>query len=144
MSEGRIRGSEVEIRVTRGGRIVGSVSAVRNFNFNVKVEGLTDEYLGEKTERKDSVYKGCGGDFEFVPETGDAFDLIDYMVLRAKRDPSVQDDQINIAVRLAFPAGTKRVVISDAVLSAPGISASGRSAYVNSKVTFDAPDYKPL
>lgn len=144
MTEGRIRGSEVEVRITRANRVVASVSAIRNFNFSVKVEPLADEYLGEKTERQDSVYKGVSGDFEFVPEGGDSFDLIDYMVLRAKRDPSVAEDSINIAVRLAFADGTKRVIIADATLSAPSLGVSGRSAYVTQKVSFAAADYKPI
>lgn len=144
MTEGRIRGSEVEIRITRAGRIVSSISAIRSFELSLKVEPQEDEYLGEKTTRYDATYKGVGGSFEFVPENGDTFDFFEYVRKRAQRDPTVAEDAVNMTVRLSFPEGAQRVVIPDAVFSGPSLSVGGRSSYVSKKISFSAAGYQPI
>ena len=61
----RLRGQDVSIRILEDARPVTSIDSVASFNDNTKFEIKSDGFLGEVTERKDTILHGYGGDFEF-------------------------------------------------------------------------------
>ena len=65
MSDARLKGQEVEIRLTQAGSAVSSIDAIGNFNDSVMLETKQDGFIGETTDRFDDVLHGFSFDLEF-------------------------------------------------------------------------------
>lgn len=133
----RIKGQEVEVVLIADGSPQRNFTAVRSFEFEYQQEIQSEQYLGETTNRKDTIFQGVRGRIEFHIESSDAFDIIKKIIDKA-RDRSV-GTQINIKATLCFPNGDRsRVIISDAEFGAIPITFSDRSSYGNLTFEYEA------
>lgn len=64
MSGSRLKGQEVELRITVAGVPVTTISAVSSTNDSTMLETLQQGFLGEVVDRFDDILKGWSIDFE--------------------------------------------------------------------------------
>lgn len=138
----RLRGQEVALRITRGGVLEATITAIKSFSLEVSTRILTDQFLGETTVRKDDIYDGVRGSLVLQPESQDALILQEAIRDRAQRRVAQGAAQINIAARLEFPNGERPlVIVNDAKFGPMPLGVGARDAYVDLSLNFEADDY---
>ena len=139
----RIKGQEVEIVVLDNGEPVQNLTTARSLEVAWKTEQLQEGYLGETTDRYDTIYKGIRGRVEFHFSGPQIFDLIKSIVDKARRRTPGQ--KINIKATLNFPDGSRaRIVIPDAEFGEMPVSFGDRTSYGTFSLDFGASDARSL
>lgn len=140
MSAGdRIKGQEVSVSITQGGDLVAEITEIKDAEFTYQFEIKTQGYLGEKTNRKDTVYNGVAGKLTFHVHDGSVFDVIQGIKDKAQRRSP--DLSFNVSGIFQFPSGEVRTIeIPDVAFGAVPISANDRGDYVSSTFEFEADD----
>jgi hypothetical protein len=143
MSEARIKGQEVEVRIVRGGEELTTITDVRSFEMAAQLELLSEGYLGETTDRKDEIYRGYRGSMELHFENADILTLMRSVIDRARRkEPGLQ---INIRATLNFPGGgTSAILLRDCFFGEIPISFGSRGDYGSVSLSFEGSDYSLL
>jgi hypothetical protein len=136
MAGERIKGQEVEVMLVIGGRPYNNITAVRSMEVNFDGEIKQEGYLGESTDRFDSVFKGFKGSIELHIESRDALDMA--MALTNVSRRRLANVQVNIRATFNFPNGARpaRLVLVNAVFGAFPFSIGGRSEYGSLKLDF--------
>lgn len=135
----RAKGQEVEIVVMIDGKPKENFALARSCEFAYKTEILQEGYLGETTDRYDSVYKGVRGRLEFHIDRPDVFDVIRTIVDKARRRQA--GVRINIKSTINFPSGKRaRVIIRDAEFGELPINFGSRADYGTFNLEFGASD----
>ncbi len=135
----RIRGQEVSILITRGGALEDTLVNISNFNIEWESEISSQGYLGEKTERKDDIFKGVKGDMELNLHSSDFLKFASAVRDRQKR--ITPDLVINITAVLFFANGeTPSILVRNAKFGGMPMNVSARSDYVKFKLDFAADD----
>ena len=67
----RIKGQEVSLLITNAGELEDTLTDIQNFNMEYEFETKSQGYLGEKTNRQDSIFNGIKFDFEIHVHTQD-------------------------------------------------------------------------
>ncbi len=130
----RIKGQEVEVIMVVGGVAQATTTDVRNFDFVFQTEMLKEGYLGEVSDRYDTIYRGIKGKLEFHFENEDIFGIITAIVDKAQR--RLPGTQFNVKATLNYPNGQRlRVLISNVEFGEIPVGFSGREAY--GQVTLD-------
>jgi len=141
----RIRGQEVQVRISQGGALLRSITAIENLTFTLQVDVLKKGYLGETTERRDDIYKGVALEFSFDPESSDGVALLNAIRDRASRRVAQSSVRINVTFVLNFPNGQRvRVTIADMRFQNPSIRVQGRDSYVSQQMSGESEDYKTV
>jgi hypothetical protein len=139
MSEQRIRGQEIQIRVVAAGKLERTFTAFENFTWTCNTEIIRKGYLGETSDRADEIYKGQTVEFSFDPESTDALAFIQLIVDRAARRTALSDSQINVSFVAAFPSGKRpKVTITDVKFRDPGWNMANRDSYIGQKMSGQA------
>lgn len=137
----RLRGQEVSIVVTRGSVLEDTLVNIQNFNFEPESEIQSQGYLGEKTERKDAIYKGCKGDLELHVHSQDFLRFAKAVQDQQKR--ITPDLVINITAVLFFADGTTpSIIVRNVKFGSIPINVANRADYVKIKLDFAADDYE--
>lgn len=145
MSEQRIKGQETEVLLIQGGIPVATITDVRSFEMSVQLEILKEGYLGETTDRRDSVYRGVRGKIELHFENQDILALMRSLVDRARRRVALGDSQVNIKTTLNFPNGDRPLVlITKAEFGEIPMSFGSRADYGTVSLDFEAEDFTVL
>jgi len=138
----RLRGDEVSVLVTTGGVLEDTFDAISNFNLEIMTEVISTAFLGEKTERKDDIFKGVKFDFEMQVAKQNVFTFLDKVKKRAQR--ITPDLQFNITGVFNYANGdTVVATIPDAKFAATPIQTGSRSDYVKLKISGEADDWEP-
>lgn len=138
----RLRGDEVQVLVTTGGALEDTFDAISNFNLELSTELISTAYLGEKSERKDSIFKGVKFDFEMNISKAGVFTFLDRVKKKAQR--VLPDLQINITGVFSFADGeTVAATIPDVSLGPVPINLGSRGDYVKFKFSGEASDWEP-
>ncbi len=141
--EMRIRGEEVQIRLTRNGVLERTLTAIRTMTFTAKFAILDRNYLGESTPRKDDIFQGVGIGLEFDQESPDAWSLIDFVRTRATRRGNVNNLKINMSFTAIFLDGSKpRITTPDLKFNPMSINVGGREEYVGQSIAAECEDFK--
>ena len=101
----RIKGQEVELLLVSNGQPLTTIQTIRSFEFAFKTEILSEGYLGETTERQDSIFKGVRGRMEMHTDNEDILALFFAIVDKARR--RVPGAIINIKATLNYPNGQR-------------------------------------
>lgn len=134
---GRIKGQEVEAIIIVNGAPQRNITTIRNFEFAWQMEISTEGYLGESTDRRDSVFKGVRGSMEMHIENADIFSFMQQVVDRA-RDRSA-GLRVNIKATLRFPNGDRpRILIPDVEFGEIPFNFGSRSDFGTVSLTFEA------
>lgn len=143
MADQRIKGQEVELVVIADGVPVEAVTTIKSFELEDQLETKSEGYLGETTNRADSVYNGIRGSFEVHSATKSIFTFIQTAVDKARR--RVPGARINIKVTLNFPNGERaRVVIPEAEFGAMPMSFPSRGDYGSWRMEFIAAEKRVI
>ena len=135
----RIKGQEVEIVLLVNGEPREALTFAKSLEMRFKTEILQEGYLGETTDRYDSVFKGVAGRLEFNFDSAAVFALISDIVNKARRRDA--GTVINIKTTLNFPSGRRaRVVIREAEFGELPINFGSRSDYGTFQLEFSASD----
>ena len=134
----RIKGQEVTLQlVTDGSTIEDEINEIMDFEATYEMEILSQGYLGEKTERKDAIFKGIAGKFSAHIHTSKAFDYIEK--IRAKVERKTPDTAFNLLGVYAFPNGEVRALtIPDVSFGAIPVATGSRNDYVKIDFSFAA------
>jgi hypothetical protein len=129
----RLIGQNVSIIIIQDSAPIEEVTCVKSFNFTYELELKSEGYLGEYTERKDSVFKGVKMDMELHTNNHRILGVVKTAVDKAKRrTPGVR---INIKASMTWPNGdVARITFPDVEFGAFPFSVGSRTDYVSVKV----------
>ena len=85
MSDQRLKGQEISVRVIQAGNVITQIDAIMSFNDTVALELKEAGYLGETVNRFDEIFNGFGGDFEFHVTRADWELLVSSILDKAQR-----------------------------------------------------------
>jgi hypothetical protein len=140
MSSQRIKGQEATIIIVRGGVVEDSLTDVHNMTFEFESEIKSKGYLGEKTDRKDDVFRGVKGDLEFHTHTQDWLRFVVAYIDRQKRN--TPDLVINITADLLYPnLDNPTIFLPDVKFGPLNVGLPDRVEYVNKKVSYSCDDF---
>ena len=133
----RLRGDEVQLRLTSNGVLVRTLTAIKSVDITLKIERKSEGYIGEGTQRKDMQYMGAAMNIQFHPESQEALVLAFAIRDRASRRVAQGSVKVNMVCVAEFPNGDRpRLSASDLQFGDIPFNVSGREAYVG--MTFDA------
>jgi len=139
----RIKGQEVEILLLLNGEPLATLFDVRSFEVTLQQEILSEGYLGETTNRRDSIFRGVRGRFEAHVESDDFLNFFSQIVDKSRR--RVAGTVVNIKVTLNFPNGDRpRILIPDVEFGDLPLSFGSRSDYGTVSVDFEASEYSVI
>jgi hypothetical protein len=135
MTDQRLKGQEISIRVVNAGTVVNSIDAVSTFNESVALELKEQGYLGETVNRFDEILNGFGGDFEFHVMKADWNDLTESIIARATRE--TPDVVFNVVRTDFYPNGDTAIFTYQDVKWGPiPTSVASRGDYVKARMEF--------
>ena len=138
----RVRGAEVQVRLTRNGVLEKTLTAVKSFTFEAMIEVKQEGYVGESNDRFDDIFKGCQGTIVFHPESQDAWTLIAFVRDRASRRSAQADHHINVKFVANLPDGTRpSITVADIKFENIPLNAPARDQYVEVNLSFKADDF---
>ena len=139
----RIKGQEVDIIMLVDGQPRDNFSLARSFDISFKTDMLQEGYLGETTDRYDTIYKGVAGKISFHLDNTEVFNIIRFIVNKARRrEPGTK---FNIKSTLNFPNGQRaRVIVRDAEFGELPISFGSRSDYGEFNLDYGASEAQIL
>jgi hypothetical protein len=133
----RIKGQEVEVMLVVDSAPQDTITDVRSFELAFQTEILREGYLGETTDRRDSIFKGVRGRMELHIENADIFKLFTSIIDKARR--RTPGTKINVKATLNFPNGERpRVVIPDVEFGELPLNFGSRSDYGAVTLDFEA------
>lgn len=133
----RVKGQEVELFIIKDGRVVTSFSEIRSFEIEWQLELKSEGYLGETTNRKDSVFNGIRGKIEIHSSNKDVFDVVQALVDKARRRTAGTIFKINATLK--YPNGDRpRISIPDVEFGGLPMNISSRTDYVSFSLDFEA------
>lgn len=143
MASQRIKGQEISVVIIQDSVPLDAITDIRSFEFSYELEQKDDGFLGETTNRKDSVFKGISGRMELHTSNKDVFKLIQSAVDKARR--RTPGTHINIKASFNYPNGDRaRVTIPDVEFGAFPINTSSRSDFVTVGVAFSASEARVI
>lgn len=133
----RIKGQEVEVLIVVDGVPQTSLFDIKSFQIAFKQEIKTEGYLGETSDRRDSIFSGVSGSFEAHVETAEFFTFYQAVIDKARR--RTPGTQVNIKATLNFPNGDRpRVLIPDVEFGELPLNFGSRSDYGSVSISFEA------
>ncbi len=134
--DNRIKGQEVTILLSQDGELLDEFTEISNFSIEETIDIMSKGYLGEKTERKDQMYKGIKGSFEMDLATTTYFRFRDSVINKAKR--ITPDVEFKISAVLSFPNGeTPTCTLPNVTFGSLPMDISGRADYIKIKLSFE-------
>lgn len=133
----RIKGQECEIIMIADSKPLDTITTIKNFEFSFLLEILSEGYMGETTERKDSIFKGISGKLDLHIENQSILTFAQLVVDKARRREA--GVQVNIKSTLNFPNGQRpRIVIPSVEFGEMPFGFGGRSEYLNVTLNYAA------
>lgn len=135
MSDQRLKGQEVSVRIIQDSVTIQEIDSVANLNETTALEIKEAGYLGETVNRFDEILNGFGGDMEINVTRANWISLELAVIARARREtPGVV---FNVVVTDLFPNGETLIkVYRDVAWGEMPKSVPGRGDYVKPKLQF--------
>ena len=133
MAAQRILGQNVSIVIIKDSVPLQELNCIKSFSFTFELEMKDEGYLGETTNRKDSVFKGVKFDMELHTNNKRIFEFVkDAIDTARRRTPGIR---INIKASLTYPNGDlARITFPDCEFGDFPFSIGSRTDYVNVKI----------
>jgi hypothetical protein len=129
----RIKGQEVSILITNAGELEDTLTDIQNFNMEMELETKSMGYLGEKTNRQDSIFNGVKFDFEIHVHTEDVWSFLQSIHDKAQR--ITPDVVFNITGVFTYPNGDQpEILLNDVSFGAVPVNIGSRGDYVKFKM----------
>lgn len=133
----RIKGQETEIILIVNSQPQFNITTIKNFDFSWDLETTDEGYMGETTNRKDSIYKGVSGKIGLHIENQDILKFAAAIIDKARR--RTPGTRINIKTALNFPNGQRpKIIIPDAEFGQLPFSFPDRASYLDVTVNYAA------
>lgn len=133
MASQRILGQNASVILVQDGAPLTEVSCIKSFSFTFELEMKDEGYLGETTNRKDSVFKGVKLDLEMHSTSSKTFEVIQAMIDKARR--RTPGTVINIKASLVWPNGdVVRVTFPDVAFGDFPVNVGSRTDYITFKM----------
>lgn len=143
MAEQRIKGQEVELILVEDNVPLTTIADIRSFEMAAQLEILKEGYLGETTDRRDSVYRGYRGKMEVHFENRDVLDFARRLVDKARR--RTPGARVNCKVTLVFPGGDRvRMILKDLSFGEIPMGFGGRAEYGTISLDFEGEDFNQI
>jgi hypothetical protein len=140
MAEQRIKGQEVELLLVENNVPLTTIQDIKSFEMQAQLEILKEGYLGETTDRRDSVYRGYSGKMEVHFEGRSVLEFTRRLVDKARR--RVPGARVNCKVTLVFPAGDRiRMILKDLEFGVVPLGFASRTDYGTVSLDFEGADY---
>jgi hypothetical protein len=132
---GRIKGQEVEIVMLVDGAPRENLKFAQSLDFTFMTERKQEGFIGETTDRFDTVFHGVEGKTQHQFDTPEPFNVVRLIVNKARnREPNTV---FNLRCTLKFPNGQKaRIVFRDVSFGALPFSVGNRTDYVKFSLDF--------
>lgn len=139
----RIKGQEVQAILIVDGQPQATITAIKSFEMAYQLEIKKEGYLGETTDRRDSIFNGISGSMEAHLETKDVFTLFQSIVDKARR--RTPGTTINVKATLNFPNGDRvRVIIPNCEFGELPVNFGSRADYGTTTFTFEATEAQTI
>jgi len=139
----RIKGQEVELMLVEDNVPLTSIQDVRSFEMAAQLEILKEGYLGETTDRRDSIYRGFRGRMEVHFESREVLDFMRRLIDKARR--RTPGTRVNCKVTLAIPGGDRvRVLLKDLAFGEVPLTFGSRADYGTISLDFEGEDYNQI
>jgi len=139
----RIKGQEISLLLIENNAPLTEITDVRSFEMSAQLEILKEGYLGETTDRRDSIYRGFSGKMDVHFETRDIVDFARRVIDKARR--RTPGSRINCKVTLNFPNGNRvRVMLKDLEFGEIPMAFGSRSDYGMVTLSFEGEDYSVI
>lgn len=143
MANPRLKGQEISILLIRDGETLDTLTDIRSFEMSFQLEQKDDGFLGETTNRKDSVFNGVTFQMEMHTSNNAVWKLAKDIIDKARR--RVPGVKINIKGAFNYPDGTRvRLLIPDAEFGEIPISAGGRGEFITVRLSGSASEARPI
>jgi hypothetical protein len=143
MPELRLRGEDMQLRLTRGKAIVRTYTAIESMEWIINTEIIQKGYLGEGADRFDEIYRGTSLNMQLDVESEEAFQIMETIARRAQSRSAADYIQIN-GIFVANLANGKRprVTVIDLKFADPSIGSANREAYVAQRLNGKSSKFK--
>lgn len=132
----RIKGQETSIDIIENNQVLSNLLDIKSLETEDQLEIIREGYLGETTDRRDTVYRGFSGRLEAHIETRAYLDFRQRMVDKARR--RTPGSRVNIRTTLNFPGGQRvRVNLKDVSFGPMPMNIGSRAEYVTISLTFE-------
>ena len=129
----RLKGQEVSILITNAGELEDTLTDIQNFNMELELETKAMGYLGEKTNRQDSLFNGVKFDFEIHVHSEDVWSFLQSLHDKAQR--ITPDVVFNITGVFTYPNGDQpEILLNDVSFGAVPMNVGSRGDYVKFKM----------
>lgn len=144
MAEKRIKGQEVTLNIIEDGQLQGRIAAQKDAEVRFELEVLESDFLGDKTTRFDSVFKGMSIRTAGELANRTAIDLFQRIVLKAQRRVGGALT-VEIVMVLVFPNGDLVLIsIPDIDFTAIPVTVGGRTEFLEFTLEGKASDFQIL
>lgn len=141
MSEFRILGKSVTVRLTRNGALLSEITAIKSFSFETRHRVITEGYLGETAQRQDEIFDEVGGSIGIHVSGTEILELQRLVTDRSTRRLA-DDEKVSITFRVAFPNGdSARVTVPDVKIDPIGLNVGSRDGYVDTTISYKSDRY---
>lgn len=135
MTDQRLKGQEISIRIINAGVVQSAIDSISSFNEEVALELKEAGYLGEFVNRFDEILNGFGGDCECHLTRADSDTLDQAVIARATRQ--TVGIVFNIIRTDIYPNGDSNVfTYTDVHWGAIPTTVGSRGDYVKKKYSF--------
>lgn len=139
----RLRGQEVQLRITQGGVILRTLVNIENLTWTILAEILRKSYLGQTTEQKDDIYKGTKVEFGFDLTSKEPFVMVAALRDRMQRRTAQAGAQVNLRFTCNLADGTRpRITIPDLKFQDPSFAIQNRESYAGFRFQCEAEDFQ--
>lgn len=137
----RIKGQETEIVIVANGELFDNIGPVTEWEAEFELELISKGYVGESTERKDSIFKGLKGSASVHINTKRCFDLILLAVDKARRRTA--GVTVNAKAKFLFPNGDRvRLLFPDLEFGAMPIGFGSNADYGELKLEWACSEHR--
>ena len=139
----RIKGQEVEIVMLVDWAPRENLAFAQSLDFTFKTEIKEEGFLGETTNRYDTVFNGVEGKTQHQFDNPEPFNIVRLIVNKARsREPGTT---FNLRATLKFPSGQKaRIVFRDVAFGSLPFSVGSRTDYVKFSMDFSCSEAQVL
>lgn len=135
----RIKGQNAEISIYENNVPLTTIRDIRSIEIAAQLEILREGYLGETTDRRDSVYRGLRGRMEMHFENRDVLDFMRRLVDKARsRTAGIR---VNVEATFAFDTDRVRLLLSDLSFGEIPIGFGSRTDFGTITLEFEGQDY---
>lgn len=137
----RLKGQDVSLAIMQDGTLESEIDTIQSAEIEFELELLEEGYLGETSDRVDSVFKTMRIEVKGHVSSTAYLDLANGIVLRAQRRAGAAV-RIDIVGTFVFPdGGIRSIIIPDVHFEAIPLSIGGREEFVDFTLSGKARGY---